>query len=64
VTAARSVMLAGLPGEKTMSYETVWHCEQPPEDKAYMVIEQYWNGNYSERHIVEIRIVGDREGPS
>jgi hypothetical protein len=64
VTAVKSVMLAGLPGEQTLDYETVWHCDQPPGDKTYVVTDQYWNGNYSDRHIKEIRITGDREGPS
>lgn len=64
MTVTKSVMLAGLPGEETLSYETVWHCDEPPEDKTYVVVEQWWNGNYAERHIIEIRIVGPRLGPS
>jgi hypothetical protein len=64
VTAARSVMLAGLPGEQTMAYQTVWECGEPPAGKTYVVVRQRWSGNYSQRHILEIVITGDREGPS
>ena len=49
-----SVMLAGLTGEITMPYETVWDSPTQPKDgKPFLVTEQWWGGNYSERHIVE-----------
>jgi hypothetical protein len=51
---AVSVMLAALPNEVTMDYETVWNTpEEPTEGRRFLVLTQWWEGNYQVRHIME-----------